>query len=51
MMMNIIIRLKEQLKLFKFRFIEFQLYTICGIDFYRNYERFYWKNKNKKNES
>ena len=38
-------RLKEFFILLKYRWIEFSLYTICGIDFYRNYSRFYWRNK------
>ena len=40
-------RLKEQYILFIYRFVEFTNYTICNIDFYRNYERFYWKNRKK----
>lgn len=38
-------RLKEYIKVSWYRWIEFSLYTICGIEFYRNYPRFYWKNK------
>jgi hypothetical protein len=38
-------RLKEFFIVSKYRWIEFFSYTICGIDFYRNYSRFYWKNK------
>ena len=35
-------RLLEYIKVSIFRIKEFFLYTICGIKFYRNYERFYW---------
>lgn len=35
-------RLIEFYKVSKLRFIEFWLYTVCGIEFYRNYSRFYW---------
>ncbi len=35
-------RLLEYLNVSVYRIKEFLLYTICGIDFYRNYERFYW---------
>ncbi len=38
-------RLIEFFIVSKYRLIEFLLYTVCGIDFYRNYTRFYWKNK------
>lgn len=38
-------RIIEQYRLFTYRLTEVLSYTICGIDFYRNYERFYWKNK------
>jgi hypothetical protein len=38
-------RLIEFLKVSKYRLIEFINYTVCGIEFYRNYDRFYWKNK------
>ena len=37
-------RIAEQFKLLTYRLTEFFCYTISGIDFYRNYERFYWKN-------
>ena len=37
-------RLLEYFKVSKYRLIEFSFYTICGIEFYRNYSRFYWKN-------
>ena len=43
--MNFIKRLKEFIKISFIRLIEFSFYTISGIDFYRNYSRFYWKNK------
>ena len=36
-------RLKEFFIVSKYRWTEFFLYTICGIEFYRNYSRFYWK--------
>lgn len=36
-------RLKEFLIVAKYRWIEFTMYTICGIEFYRNYSRFYYK--------
>ena len=38
-------RLYEQYQLFRYRVVEFFSYTVCGIGFYRNYERFYWRNK------
>jgi len=38
-------RILEYLKVGKYRITEFFCYTICGIEFYRNYDRFYWKNK------
>ena len=38
-------RLKEFIIISYIRIIEFSFYTISGIDFYRNYSRFYWKNK------
>ena len=38
-------RIYEFLKVSIYRWIEFSGYTICGIDFYRNYARFYWKKK------
>lgn len=38
-------RIAEFLILFSFRIIEFWCYTVCGIKFYRNYDRFYWENK------
>ena len=41
-------RIKEFLKVSVFRLIEFNLYTLSGIEFYRNYERFYWRNRIKK---
>ena len=44
-------RLKEYIKVSWYRIIEFSLYTICGIEFYRNYSRFYWKNKQTKNNT
>lgn len=40
-------RIIEFFKLIMFLFIEFFLYTVCGILFYRNYSRFYWKRINK----
>ena len=40
-------RLLEFIKVSKFRLVEFSLFTICGIDFYRNYSRFYWGNINR----
>lgn len=40
-------RLKEFFIISKYRWIEFFSYTVCGIEFYRNYSRFYWKNKEK----
>lgn len=36
-------RLIEYFKVSVFRLKEFWLYTVCGIPFYRNYERFYWR--------
>lgn len=39
-------RVSEFIKVSGYRWIEFFNYTVCGIDFYRNYSRFYWKNKN-----
>lgn len=41
-------RLIEFLKVTKYRLIEFNLYTLCGVEFYRNYSRFYWKKINTK---
>jgi len=41
-------RLKEFLIVSKYRLIEFFSYTICGIEYYRNYSRFYWNNKESK---
>ena len=38
-------RILEYFKVSKYRVVEFFNYTICGIEFYRNYDRFYWKNK------
>ena len=35
-------RILEYLNVSMYRVKEFFLYTICGIDFYRNYSRFYW---------
>jgi len=43
--MSFIKRLKEFIIISYIRIIEFSFYTISGIDFYRNYSRFYWKNK------
>lgn len=40
-------RLIEFLKVSFIRLIEFSFYTVAGIEFYRNYDRFYWR-KNKK---
>jgi hypothetical protein len=40
-------RLIEFLSVSAYRIKEFFLYTICGIDFYRNYSRFYWGNINR----
>jgi hypothetical protein len=37
-------RIKEFLNISGYRIKEFFLYTICGIEFYRNYSRFYWGN-------
>lgn len=37
-------RLIEFLSVSGYRIKEFFLYTICGIEFYRNYSRFYWGN-------
>ena len=37
-------RILEYLNVSMYRLKEFFLYTICGIDFYRNYSRFYWGN-------
>jgi hypothetical protein len=37
-------RLLEYINVSMYRIKEFFLYTICGIEFYRNYERFYWRN-------
>lgn len=41
-------RLFEFLKISALRLIEFSFYTVGGIEFYRNYPRFYWKRKIKK---
>jgi hypothetical protein len=49
--MNFIKRLKEFIKISFIRLIEFSFYTISGIDFYRNYSRFYWKNKKNKQDN
>jgi hypothetical protein len=45
-------RIREYIYVSGYRIKEFFLYTICNIEFYRNYERFYWGNiyKHKKNE-
>ena len=40
-------RLKEFIIVTWYRCIEFISYTVCGIEFYRNYSRFYWKNREK----
>jgi hypothetical protein len=37
-------RLLEYLNVSMYRIKEFFLYTILGIEYYRNYERFYWGN-------
>ncbi len=37
-------RLVEFIRLFRLRLIEFIFYTILGIGYYRNYDRFYWRN-------
>ena len=37
-------RLFEFINVSGYRIKEFFLYTICGIEYYRNYERFYWGN-------
>jgi hypothetical protein len=37
-------RLLEFLTIIGYRLVEFNLYTICGIEYYRNYSRFYWRN-------
>ena len=45
-------RLIEFVNVSMYRLKEFCLYTICGIEFYRNYQRFYWGNiYNKTKES
>lgn len=44
-------RIKEYIKVSWYRIVEFNLYTVCGIEFYRNYSRFYWKNKKTKNNT
>lgn len=44
-------RLKEYIKISWYRLVEFSLYTVCGIEFYRNYPRFYWKNKQTKDNT
>jgi hypothetical protein len=41
-------RLKEFLIISKYRSVEFFTYTVCGIEYYRNYSRFYWNNKESK---
>lgn len=41
-------RLIEFFRVSQFRCVEFWSYTICGIEFYRNYSRFYWKKKESK---
>ncbi len=40
-------RLVEFLKISLIRLMEFSFYTVGGVEFYRNYDRFYWR-KNKK---
>jgi len=35
-------RLIEFFNVSTYRLKEFFLYTVCGIEFYRNYQRFYW---------
>ncbi len=35
-------RLIEFFNVSMYRLKEFFLYTVCGIEFYRNYQRFYW---------
>lgn len=42
-------RLIEFFKISLIRLIEFSFYTVGGIEFYRNYSRFYFKNLPKKN--
>jgi hypothetical protein len=37
-------RLAEYFNVGMYRLKEFLLYTVCGIEFYRNYSRFYWGN-------
>ena len=37
-------RLAEFITITGYRLIEFKLYTICDIEYYRNYSRFYWGN-------
>lgn len=37
-------RILEFCNVFMYRLIEFHCYTICGIEYYRNYSRFYWRN-------
>lgn len=43
-------RLIEFFKISALRLIEFSFYTVGGIEFYRNYPRFYWKRKCKGGE-
>ncbi len=43
-------RLYEFFKISALRLIEFSFYTVGGIEFYRNYPRFYWKRKYKGGE-
>ena len=38
-------RLIEFFKITNYRLTEFIMYTVCGIEFYRNYDRFYWNQK------
>ena len=38
-------RFYEFFKVTLLRLIEFSFYTVGGIEFYRNYPRFYWKRK------
>ena len=37
-------RLKEFFTITGYRLVEFNCYTICGIEYYRNYSRFHWRN-------
>jgi hypothetical protein len=43
-------RLAEFITITGYRLVEFKLYTICGIEYYRNYSRFYWRDINEGNK-